>query len=212
MLSFSDIFRLRLLKKTDYIWVDLDAYCVKPFNFDTPYMFGQSHTGNFPTGVLRLPARSETLNLMLNFVTSANPTQPWRGGPLHRRNRQRIQNGESWGIEALPWASSGPKAFAHFLHQTGEIRNAMPGDVFYPLSKHDLWKLHAPRISTAEIERDIVHSVHIFGHQKRVLLTKFAGLPVNGSYLHNICNRHGIDPEANPIQPVGWLAPTSSAG
>ncbi|WP_170547950.1 hypothetical protein [Ruegeria atlantica] len=204
---FSDIFRLRLMQKTDFIWVDLDAYCVRPFAFPSAYIFGQSHTGNFLTGVLRLPTDSQTLAHMLDFVTTANPTQPWRGGPLHRRNRQRIRDGETWGIESLPWGSSGPKAFAHFLRKTDEDSHAMQAEVFYPLSKHDLWKLHNPFTPTAQIEGDMVHSVHVYGHQKRLMAQNMSGLPVRGSYLQRLCDRHGIDPEARPILQEGWLAP-----
>ncbi|MCG7519401.1 hypothetical protein [Ruegeria sp. Ofav3-42] len=204
---FSDIFRLRLMQKTQYIWVDLDAYCVKPFAFPSPYILGCSHSGNYPNGVLRLPENSETLALMYEFVTSANPTQPWRGGRLYRRNRRRIRDGETWGIETLPWGSSGPKALEFFLRQTGEESHVMQADVFYPLATEDLRKLHDPRIPTTEIERDTVHSVHVYGHQKKLLAGKTAGLPVTGSYLHRLCERHGINPSANPILPVGWLAP-----
>ncbi|WP_420584698.1 hypothetical protein [Ruegeria sp.] len=204
---FSDIFRLHLMQKTDFVWVDLDAYCVKPFDFQTPFVFGQSHTGNYPTGVLRLPRGSETLSRMLEFVTSDNPTQPWRGARMHRLNRQRVRNGETWGIETLPWGSSGPKAFEFFLSQTGECRHALQADMFYPLTPKELRKLHDPRVPTTEIERDGVHSVHIYGHQKRVMAQSLGGLPVVGSYLQRLCNRHSIDPTANPILPIGWLAP-----
>ncbi|WP_170466707.1 hypothetical protein [Ruegeria arenilitoris] len=208
---FSDVFRLRLMQETPFIWVDLDAYCVKPFDFSAPYVFGRLPSGNYPNGVLRLPEASETLALWLAFVTSANPTQPWRGGRLFRHNRRRIRNGESWGIETLPWGSSGPKAFEYFLRQTGEDSHAMAPDVFYPLAKEQLWMLHAPQVSIGEIERDGVHSVHVYGHQKKQLASNTAGLPVMGSYLHRICDRHGIDPSANPILPVGWLEPQPSA-
>ncbi|WP_282151772.1 hypothetical protein [Ruegeria atlantica] len=207
---FSDIFRLRLMQKTAFIWVDLDAYCVKPFDFSSSYVFGSSQSGTFPNGVLRLPEGSETLALWIDFVTSANPTQPWRGGRLLRNNRRRIRNGETWGIETLPWGSSGPKALEFFLRQTGEDSHAMQPEVFYPLDKDQLWQLHDPRISTAEIERDKVHSVHIYGHQKKFMAGKTAGLPVSGSYLQRLCLRHGIDASANPILPTGWLAPRPS--
>ncbi|WP_170409755.1 hypothetical protein [Ruegeria atlantica] len=207
---FSDIFRLRLMQKTPFIWVDLDAYCVKPFDFSSSYIFGSSQDGAFPNGVLRLPEDSEILALWIDFVTSANPTQPWRGGRLFRHNRRRIRNGETWGIEALPWGSSGPKALEHFLRETGEDKHAMKADVFYPLSKEQLWKLHDPRISTDEIERHGVHSVHVYGHQKKFMASKTAGLPVRGSYLQRLCLRHGIDASANPILPVGWLTPQPS--
>ncbi len=202
---FSDIFRLHLFEKTDFIWVDLDAYCVRPFDFETPYVFAHSGVGGFPNGVVRLPKDSETLKLMLEFVTDPNPTQPWRGDRLRRINRRRVSNGESWGIETLPWGCSGPKAFGHFLRQTGEDRHAMPADAFYPLLPDHLWKLHAPEIETADIEREGVYSVHIYGHQKKYLARAAQGLPKPGSYLARLCDRHGIDPTENPIPLLDWM-------
>ncbi len=202
---FSDIFRLRLLERTDFIWVDLDALCLKPFDFASPFVFARSQSGKFPNGVLRLPQESQTLAQMLAFVTSANPTQPWRGAKLRRRNEQRIAEGETWGIEALPWGCSGPKALGHFLRETGEDIHAMPANTFYPLANEELWKLHDPQLLPSNIEQDGVYSVHVFGHQKKFMAQQTAGLPVRGSFLSTLCARHGIDPQDNPIAPMAWM-------
>ena len=126
---------------------------------------------------------------------------------MHRLNRRRIRNGETWGIETLPWGSSGPKALGYFLKQTGKDIHALPADTFYPLAKDQITYLHKPAVPTDWFERDGVHSVHIYGHQKKVLAQAANGLPVVGSYLDRLCQRHGINPAANPIMPVGWLAP-----
>lgn len=202
---FSDLFRLKLLQRTDFIWADLDALCLKPFDFSSPYVFGRSQSGTYPNGVLRLPASSATLTRMLEFVMSRNPTQPWRGSKLQRRNQQRVAKGETWGIEALPWGCSGPKALGHFLRETGEDIHALPADTFYPLANKALWKLHDPHLPPDAIERDGVYSVHVFGHQKKFMATQTAGLPVQGSFLSTLCARHGIDPQANPIAPMAWM-------
>ncbi|WP_171181409.1 hypothetical protein [Ruegeria sp. HKCCA4633] len=202
---FSDIFRLHLMRKSKAIWVDLDAYCVKAFDFRSDWVFAHSKACDFPTGVLRLPKTAQTLALMLDFVMSANPTQPWRGRHVRRRSRERIAKGESWGIETLPWGSSGPKAFTHFLRQTGEDRNAMGADSLYPLAPEELWKLHDPRITPNDIETEAVHSVHIYGHQKKLIANRMAGLPASGSYLDRLCDRHGIDAQAAPILRLGWM-------
>ncbi|NOD31416.1 hypothetical protein GS610_07700 [Ruegeria sp. HKCCD6228] len=202
---FSDIFRLHLMRQGEMIWVDLDAYCVRAFEFSTDFVFGRSRRGDFPTGVLRLPTRSATLEQMLEFVMSSNPSQPWRGRRLQRHNRERTARGERWGIEALPWASSGPKAFGHFLRRTAEDRHAMAAETFYPLAQEELWKLHDPRIATNEIETEAVHSVHIYGHQKKLMANRMAGLPVSGSYLDRLCKRHGIEPSTAPILRLAWM-------
>lgn len=202
---FSDIFRLRIIQKTGFVWVDLDAYCVRPFDFDTPYIFARSQRGTFPNGVIGLPSDSEMLDAMLNFLTSQNPSQPWRGARLQRINKRRTEQGETWGIETLPWGCSGPKAFAYFLSRSGEDRHAMVSDTLYPLPPEELWKLHAPQIATDTIERDGVYSVHIYGHQKKIIANTMSGLPRAGSYLERLCEKHNIDPRLQKIPTLKWM-------
>ena len=197
---FSDIFRLRIIQQRGFIWVDLDAYCVRPFDFKTPYVFARSPRDTFPNGVMGLPQESTALIEMLEFFTSQNPSQPWRGARLQRINKRRTEQGETWGIETLPWGCSGPKAFAHFLKQSGEDKYAMQSDTFYPLSVEELWKLHAPNIATDAIEREDVYSIHIYGHQKKIIANTMAGLPRAGSYLERLCERHNIDPQQQKIR------------
>ncbi|MEM6657199.1 MAG: hypothetical protein AAF625_03865 [Pseudomonadota bacterium] len=204
---FSDLFRLRVFQKTGFIWADLDAYCVRPFQFDSDFVFGASAQGTYLTGVLRLPDTSPTLAHMLDFVTSANPTQPWRGSRLRRDNQRRIASGDHWGIEDLPWGCSGPKALDFFLRQTGEDTHALPACTLYPLDSKNIWKLHDPYVQTSDIERETVRSVHIFGHQKKRIATEMSGVPIPGSYLERLCQRHGVDPAANPIRPLTWMSP-----
>lgn len=202
---FSDIFRLRLIQDTGFVWVDLDAYCVRPFDFETPYIFAQSKKGKFPNGVMGLPRDSRALSAMIGFLTSQNPSQPWRGSRLRQINRHRIEQGETWGIETLPWGCSGPKAFAYFLKQSGEDRLAMHCDTFYPLAPDELWQLHAPQITTEMIEKEGVYSVHIYGHQKKIIANHLSGLPVTGSYLARLCKRHGIDPRKQIVPRLRWM-------
>lgn len=202
---FSDLFRLRMIQETGFTWVDLDAYCVRPFDFGSEYLFGHSAQNQILTGVIGLPQGSEALSAMLEFLTSENPTQPWRGPRLHRRNRQRVSQGERWGIEALEWGCSGPKAFTHFLKQSGEVQHAHPSATFYPLGPDELWKLHSAQISPETIEQKDVYSVHIYGHQKKLMAKTMSGLPRLGSYLWHLCERHNIDPNHQRIPTLKWM-------
>lgn len=202
---FSDIFRLQMIRKTGLIWVDLDAYCLQPFDFDNKRVFARDETGGVPNGVLGLPPDSATLAALLDFLQSPNPTQPWRGPRLHRQNARRVVNGEGWGIEALGWGCSGPKALTHFLRETGEDRHALAPETFYPLAISDLWKLHAPHVPTETIEGPGVHSVHIYGHQKKYIASALHGLPRVGSYLDRLCQRHSIDPAAQKVPYLDWM-------
>ncbi len=202
---FSDIFRLKMIQKTGFVWVDLDAFCVLPFDFDTPYIFSISEAGLSPNGVLGLPQSSPTLENMLRFVTSDCPIQPWRGKRFHKKRQAAREQGEHWGIEDLNWGCSGPRLFGHFLQQSGEAVHAMPIEVLYPLIAADLRMLHDRHVATDEIEREGVCSVHFYGHQKKIIADHFDGLPVASSYLERVCERHSINPAAMPVERLPWM-------
>lgn len=202
---YSDIFRLHLMSKTDFIWSDLDAYCVRSFEGLGDHVFGLNQKGIVPTGIMKVPADSETLALMLDFVTLPNPVQPWRGSRLHRESAERVKAGKIWGIEDLPWGCSGPKGFTHFLKETGEIELAQESDVFYPQRPDELRQLLLAGVPVTEIEKPSTKSVHIYGHQKKLLAIENRGLPPAGSYLDRICDRHGIHADQAPIPRLVWM-------
>ncbi|MBB5516703.1 hypothetical protein FHS89_002743 [Rubricella aquisinus] len=202
---YSDLFRLHLMRDTAHIWADLDALCTRAIDFDTTYLFAEPNGPTTPIGILRLPSASPALAGMLDYVLSPNPTQPWRGAKRHRANAERIARGERWGIESLPWGCAGPRAMTHFLTQTGEVAHALPSHVFYPLGVDQLWMLHDPNVIDPEVERTGSHSVHIYGHQKKLLANRAGGLPVPGSYLDRKCAAHGIVPTDAPIVPLVWM-------
>lgn len=202
---FSDIFRLELLTKTSQVWVDLDAYCVRPLDFATPWIFTVAEDGTYPTGILGLPRWSAVLARMRAFVNSSSPSASWRSRQSRRNDDARRAAGETWTMLQLPWGSSGPRALRHFMNQSVERQHALPYRSLYGLDAQSLRKLHNPRISTERIEGPDVHSVHIYGRQKKILATRFDGLPVAGSYLDRLCRRHGIDPKSAPIAPERWM-------
>ncbi len=201
---FSDIFRIRMIQETGFIWVDPDAYCVRPFDFQTPYVFS-AYGKDVPNGVMGLPGDSEVLNEVLRFIYSPNPIQPWRGHKLKKRLTALAGQGVTWTILNLPWGCSGPKVLGHFLRQSGEIKYAMPRHTFYPIDIDDLAKLHDPDVPAGEIERDGVYSVHIYGFQKEIIATKMSGLPQAGSYLDRLCDRHGINPQDKKVPVLDWM-------
>ena len=202
---FSDIFRLELLARTDAVWVDLDAYCVRPLDFPSGWIFCATEDGSYPTGILRLPRWSAVLAQMRRFVTATDPSPPWRGRRGRAEDAARRDRGETWSIRDLPWGSSGPRALKHFMSRSAENRHALPSEALYGVTSADLRQLHDPALRPEQIERAGVHSVHIYGRQKKWLLKRNGGLPVPNSYLDRLCRRHGVDPAAAPIPPLDWM-------
>ncbi|SLN16824.1 hypothetical protein PSA7680_00505 [Pseudoruegeria aquimaris] len=204
---YSDLLRLHILREGGAIWADLDAYCRRAFDFDGPHVYGRNGRGRVLTGVMGLPPESPTLAALLAFLETDNPLIPWRGDAYRAEAAAKLARGESWTIADLPWGVSGPKGFTHFLRRNDEIRHAKPKEVFYPLIREALALLWRPGADPALIEPEGCHSVHLFGSTRRVVATHFAGLPPEGSYLAEICRRHGVDPTAAPARLLPWMQP-----
>ena len=198
---YSDLFRLEMIARTNAIWVDLDAYCAAPFDFESPYVFGSTKprrsTPN--NGVLRLPHNSEALAILREFLNSANPI-PWWWRPRRTAPLIALRDaGTRHGIENFAWSFSGPMILRITLQRTGEISHILPKPVFYPIIHTQVDHLLDPAIAVESLEGPSTKSVHLFGATKLNLIANHNGLPPDGCYIDHICKRHNIDPHAYPL-------------
>lgn len=199
---YSDLLRLDIIRQTGDIWVDTDAYCLRPLDFPDKYVFGYERANggqNIANGILGLPQDSPALLKSMALMTDPAPVPPF----FDRAERDRLdalrKEGRTWGFENLTWGASGPMLLNHYLQETGEIEHALPPDVLYPgprAFRRPLLRV-PPQLDRLEMPETL--SVHIFGKTKRFLLMEHDGLPPKGSYLDLICRRHGIDPREFPI-------------
>ncbi len=193
---WSDLFRVALLRKRQVIWVDMDAYCLRPYDLTDGYGFGLNGEGGVLSGVLALPPGSPALERMAQFLAATELVPPWATPDwIARRRRQGKLTAAT-----LPWGDTGPRLLTHALKETGEFKRALPRSVFYPLFRQSLGALWTPDSLCSPIgDRDTL-SVHLFGFTKRVLWTHFKGLPPAGSWLERTARRHRIDPTAAPAR------------
>jgi hypothetical protein len=59
--GFSDIFRYKLLYEYGGWWVDMDVTCLKPLNFDAPYIFRPHHDMPVVGNVMKCPKSSSLM-------------------------------------------------------------------------------------------------------------------------------------------------------
>lgn len=59
--GFSDIFRYKLLYECGGWWVDMDLTCLKPFNFEEPYIFRPHHTLKVVGNIMKCPKNSQLM-------------------------------------------------------------------------------------------------------------------------------------------------------
>ena len=189
---WSDLFRVALLRQRQVIWVDADAYCVRPYELVDGYGFGLNETGGVLSGVLALPPQSATLIWMETFLNAKELATPWASQEWidKRRKKGRL------GPFDLPWGDTGPRLLTHALKQSGELDRAQPQSVYYPLFRQTLARLWTPGVPDQMILTNDTRSVHIFGFTKRLMATHWQGLPPPGSWLARTAEKHGIDPAA----------------
>jgi len=70
--AFSDLFRFKLMLDRGGWWVDADIFCLKPFDFEAPYVFGFEGTG-VASGVIKMPRGCELAQRCFNLASRVDP-------------------------------------------------------------------------------------------------------------------------------------------
>lgn len=194
----ADLFRLKLLELTDYIWVDADAYALKPFAAREGYLFahGLKKSGRVLNGVVSLPRDSAALSAMLDFAFDNDPIPPWWSEDQKNAYRSLYGRATVW---SLPIFTFGPQLWFHFLTKTGEAKRATPRLDLYaiPLRFRGLWD--DPDISKLDfLDWKSRTSIHFYGSWFRKIM---AGRKTfnSGSLIDVLTKKHGIDPAAHPL-------------
>ena len=203
----SDLFRLNLLAKTNKLWVDTDIFCLKPFDFDNPMIFGMEDGHYANSAVLRLPHDSATLLDMLAFFQDEYAIAPFSRFQTNKHNwrlQASLKIRYALGLKTLPfmikhhWGYAGPKALTWFLNKTGEIDQAQAVEVFYPIHWRDFYRFAVP---DAQLDfGDKTYCVHLYGKKiRQELVKKYTGMPPAGSFLFEMAKKLNVAPEDAPI-------------
>lgn len=200
----SDKFRYRMLAaEPGLIWADTDAYCVKPFSTQNGHYYGYLE-GEVAIGVLGLPEDSETLGLLNEYTNDPFRIPPW----LPKRQMQPLLEAQEAGrpvnVPETYWGVWGPKAITWALHQTNEIRFALPEHVFYPVNFTRRRALARPNVSLSRFFKEDTVSIHFYGRRMRsILANRYDGVPHEDSLIGKLLAKHEIDPREAPIFPHG---------
>lgn len=67
--TFSDLFRTKLLHKLGGIWVDMDVLCLRPFDFEQPYVF-RSHRLGTVMNLIKCPPGSPLMEELIEEMSA----------------------------------------------------------------------------------------------------------------------------------------------
>jgi hypothetical protein len=108
--GFSDLFRYTLIYDRGGWWVDMDVFCLRPFQFSAPYVLG-SEDKPVATGVIKAP----------------------RGCQLMR---QAIYNAEQIPPASVKWNELG-NVLGHAVADLRLMHYVLPSETFSPLVWHE---------------------------------------------------------------------------
>ena len=194
---YSDIWRAHLLQKTDFMWVDLDVYCLRQSDYEKEYYFGINYKkGTVNNCVLKMPRHSVALHRVRNFLEARGRIPFW-----WRRQRldalmDQFSGGNLPTLNSLPWTTTGPNVFTWAMRTTGEINSGQHFSRYWhfdPASNHEYLN---PEF---EFEASPVRFIHLFGSTKLHLCDAYRGIPPQGSYMQKMCYRRNVLPEIAPI-------------
>ncbi len=189
----SDIFRIRLLTQTDKFWVDTDAYALRPLIAKDGYLFSKVG-GNYLSGVLSLPSNSNALCALQNFMSQPGEIPPWWD---EDKKNKFLKTGFPLDFRYMEWGTLGPWALRHFLLETGEASKASAPEVLYPIRPRERHLFTQPECI---VFGESTVSIHLFASNLRALLkSEHHGLPPAGSLIHNLCEKHSVDPHSAPL-------------
>lgn len=197
----SDVFRYKLLEKNDnMIWADTDAYCMRPFQTDTGHFYGWESNSHINGGVLGLPKDSETLACLLDHTSDPFRIPTWYGEDYTKELETAAEAGNPVHASEQPWGVWGPHAITHYLHQTGEVKHALPQECLYPFTFKDRRKMLRRKFDTGPYITDKTYSVHLYGRRMRArLVEKEGGIPHHKSLIGELIRKHNIDPNEAPL-------------
>jgi hypothetical protein len=131
-LQFSDFFRMRLMARSEGLWLDADVLLLKPVGIDPakPF-FAWERPRQLGNSVLYLPPDDAIVAAFMALMQQDELTPDW----LALRHRltfalHRLRGG-STRVSDIRVALYGPAALTALARRAGELRHALPKKSFY---------------------------------------------------------------------------------
>ena len=136
----ADIFRLYLQQRSDFVWVDTDAVCHRPFRLNqNGYLTGWvPETDALNNGVMAYPRDSKAIAQLIDYFEDGAGIPPWFS-PRHGRKLQAIDPDQrKFAKPKIFRTVFGPHGLTYVARQTGEVEEASSPDVLFPVPWHSV--------------------------------------------------------------------------
>jgi len=187
-MTFSDIFRCLMIRETNLMWADLDAFLLKPLEPENGNLFAWMTEKHVANGVLALPTDSLTLKDMIKFTKNHYPIPPFYRVEKRIALMLRKIVGKPKHISLLGGTVAGPDALTYFLRKHREDHRALPTKSLYPISHTDTHIFFFPFDQVQEEYLQDSLSVHLWGSWFNTKIQDPTKIP-SGTLLHECLMR-----------------------
>lgn len=165
---FADIFRYKLLKYIDGIYVDCDVYCLKPLSIPKHgYLFGFEEDDRINNAILSLPQKSQLLKHLIETITHKGFVPEWYSTKAKNRLIWRSRIGLPKHISEMPWGVTGPDALSYFAKDCQVNNLAQDIDIFYPIHYNRISQLLTPHLTIDDITTHRTLCIHLYNEKLR---------------------------------------------
>lgn len=190
----SNVFRYKMIKAIDAVWIDCDAYCHKPFPDEMDNIFaGHGFRGALNCGVVYIPPKGELIDRLLDYYENLPEAPAWfnkqQRKKLDKQDRSLPQAVRIYNAERTAF---GPQAFTWFAQQTGDYDKALTPDVLYPVPFQLNDVFYDPYGRVEGHFTDNTLSVHLYTNGTKPWWRRNPPLP--NSYAARMCDIEGVDP------------------
>lgn len=188
--TFSDKFRLLMIERTGWIWLDIDVLLLKPLKPDNDgYLLAWGQGRAINNAVLALPKSSPTLKDMIRFCSDEYPIPPFVSQRKRLKMHIRKRLGRPVHVTNQLWGVWGPRALTYFIGKNNEVHHVSRSDELYPIPDRDLFlgELLLPSAQVQERYLGPAACVHLWHSQSDHLLDRVGWDNVpEGSFLADI--------------------------
>lgn len=187
---FTDLFRYHMINRLGMIWLDLDAFLLKPLRLPNHgYIFAYDRK-SIAGGVLALPQTSTSLKDLIAFCDNEYPIPPFFSWIADRKVKLYLMRaiGKPVHVSRQKWGVWGPRALTWFLAKNQEDHHALETKLLYPIDWRYLNPFFLPSDVVKESYLKDAISVHLFGSRMREKLREVGDEIPKGSYLQELIN------------------------
>jgi len=190
----SNVFRYKMIEKTDAVWVDCDAFCHRPFPDEMQNIYaGHGFRGALNCGVVYIPQTGDLIKQLLDYYQNLPDAPPW----FNKQQRKRLEKQEANLPQAVRIYNAertafGPQAFTWFAQQTSDFDKALSSDYLYPVpfQLNDVFFDPYGRVEGHFTDNTL--SVHLYTNGTKPWWRKNPPLP--NSYAARMCAEIGVIP------------------